>query len=110
MLHCMTSPADHSPPTRRQRQWTPVWARVLAWIVLVPSALGFVLGVRFIVQGFGPETLAAVGLIVGPLLILLVIAIAVPALIFLRQGGKTPFFISIGIAAAALLFVLPSAF
>ncbi len=76
----------------------------------MPSALGFALGVRFILQGFGPETLAAVGLIVGPLLILLVIAIAVPALMFLRRGGKTPFFISIGIAATVLLFVLTNAF
>ncbi len=110
MLHCMTSLEDQSMTVAPQRGWAPTWARVLAWIVLVPAALVILLGVRFIVQGFGPETLAAVGLIVGPILILLAIAIGVPALMFLRRGGKVPFFTAIGIAAAALLFVLPNAF
>ncbi len=106
----MTSPAGHSSTARPHQRWAPVWARVLAWIVLVPAVLGFILGVRLIVQGFGPETLAAVGLIVGPLLILLVLAIAVPVVIFLRRGGMIPFFIAMGVAAAALLFALPNTY
>ena len=83
--------------------WSPVWARVLAWIVLVPAVLAFILGVRFIVQGFGPETLAAVGFIVGPLIILIALAVAVPAGMFLRRGGKTLFTTATVIAAVSTL-------
>lgn len=103
MLTAMTTSRGQVPAPQK---WGPLWARVLAWIVLVPAALGLILGVRFIVQGFGPETLAAVGLIVGPLLILLVLAIAVPALFFLRRGGKTPFFIAVIVTAASTALVL----
>lgn len=76
---------------------------------MVLAALGVIRGALFIVQGFGPETLAAVGFIVGPLLFLLAIAVALPAGMFLRKGGKFFFFFAFGLTGAVLLFVASSA-
>lgn len=68
---------------------------------MVPAALSFILGVRFIFQGFGPETLAAVGFIVGPVVILIALAIAVPSGLFLRRGGRTLFAMAMILAAVS---------
>lgn len=98
----MTSPRGPIPT----QPWGPLWARVLAGIVLLPAAIFFTLGVRFFVQGFGPETLAGIGFIVGPILVMMAAAIAVPAGIFLARGGRTRFIIAMVVTALSTAIVL----
>lgn len=101
LLVMTTRPAPQRTP-RERRGWSPIWAKVLAWVALVPAAIALFFGVAFFIQGFGDEALAAVGLLVGPILAMLAAAIAVPAILFLVRGGKTRFIIAMGITVVLL--------
>lgn len=102
MLMPMATPRGSVPAPA----WGPMWARVLAGIVLVPAAILLTLGVRFFVQGFGPETLAGIGLIVGPILVMMAAAIAVPAGLFLARRGKARFIIAVVVTVLSTAIVL----
>ncbi|MDO5734922.1 MAG: hypothetical protein Q4P15_00440 [Propionibacteriaceae bacterium] len=94
-------PSAASPP----RGWAPLWAKILAWVVLVPSVLAMARGVVYFIQGFGDETLAAVGFIVGPILFVLALTVVVPSVLFLTRRGKPAFIVAMSFAGFFLIFV-----
>lgn len=107
MLLVMASKKRKRPPAPAPKPWGPTWAKVLAGIALAPAFLSFVVGVGFFIQGFGDGALAAVGLIVGPVLMMLAFIIALPVVLFLARQGKPLFIITMcttGLLLALLIF------
>lgn len=102
MLLVMTTRPDPRSTPHPRRGWSPLWAKVLAWLALVPAAIALFFGVAFFIQGFGDDALAAIGLLAGPILAMLAAAIAVPAILFLVRGGKARFIIAMVITVALL--------
>ena len=82
--------------------WGPPWATVLVSLSLVPAAWGLVLGSYLFTRGFGPEALAVVGWIAGPVVGLGAVLFAVPAILFLFRRGKPLFFTALAIPAVML--------
>ena len=108
MLGDMTSPQYQSIAPRTRSQWGPTWARVLAWIVLLPAAWALFFGVAYFIQGFGDDALAALGLLVGPILVLLATAVALPAVLFLVRRGTSLFIMAMcatPVLLAAVVFL-----
>ena len=105
MLLGMTSRMRRAGTVPARKRWGPTWAKILVVVSLAPAAISFFLGVAFFIQGFGDDALAAVGFIVGPVLALLALVIAVPAVLFLSLRGK-PLFITTMCTTGLLLVIV----
>ena len=89
MIPDMGSTEHHSRFSGSGAPWGPRWATALIYVSLVPAAWLLVLGSYLFTRGFGPEALAAVGWILGPVIGLGAILSAVPGMLFLfRQFGS----------------------
>ncbi|RMB61727.1 hypothetical protein EAX62_03635 [Tessaracoccus antarcticus] len=71
----------------------------------MPAAWALFFGVAYFIQGFGDDALAALGLIVGPILGILACAVALPAVLFLVRQKKSLFVVTMCVAPLLLLAV-----
>jgi hypothetical protein len=81
-------------------RWKPIWAVVLAWLLLVPASALALYGIYSTSEGVisliqGPS-FAELGIEIGVPSLLAGLLVGIPLVLFVRRGGKVALAVGIG--------------